>query len=42
MTGVGIAKLAAAEYHEPAARDARRRIIDFFDRHLGPDSVRTT
>jgi carboxymethylenebutenolidase len=30
----GIAKLVAAEYHEPSARDARRRIIDFFDVHL--------
>jgi carboxymethylenebutenolidase len=30
----GIAKLARAEYHEPSARDARRRIIDFFDAHL--------
>jgi carboxymethylenebutenolidase len=29
-----IAKLAAASYHEPSARDARRRIIDFFDAHL--------
>jgi len=31
-----IAKLAAASYHEPSARDARRRIIDFFDVHLKP------
>lgn len=30
----GIAKLAAAEYHEPSARDARRRIVAFFDTHL--------
>jgi carboxymethylenebutenolidase len=29
-----IAKLAAANYHEPSARDARRRIGDFFDTHL--------
>lgn len=29
-----IAKLAAASYHEPSARDARRRIIHFFDAHL--------
>jgi carboxymethylenebutenolidase len=29
-----IAKLAAADYHEPSARDARRRIIDFFNVHL--------
>ena len=30
----GIAKLAAAEFHEPSARDARRRISEFFHRHL--------
>ncbi len=30
----GIARLAAAEYHEPSARDARRRIIAFFRAHL--------
>ena len=29
-----IAKLAAASYHEPSARDARRRIIAFFRTHL--------
>jgi carboxymethylenebutenolidase len=29
-----IAKLAAASYHEPSARDARRRILDFFDVYL--------
>jgi carboxymethylenebutenolidase len=29
-----IAKLAAASLHEPSARDARRRIIAFFDAHL--------
>ena len=29
-----IAKLAAADFHEPSARDARRRIIRFFDLHL--------
>jgi carboxymethylenebutenolidase len=29
-----IAKLAAAGYHEPSARDARRRILDFFDLYL--------
>ena len=29
-----VAKLAAADYHEPSARDARRRIIAFFDTHL--------
>ncbi|HZA59465.1 MAG TPA: dienelactone hydrolase family protein [Solirubrobacterales bacterium] len=32
----GIAKLAAAEYHEPSARDARRRIIGFFEARLKP------
>ena len=31
-----IAKLAAASFHEPSARDARRRIVDFFDTHLRP------
>ena len=29
-----IAKLAAASYHEPSARDARRRIIAFFQTYL--------
>ncbi len=29
-----IAKLAVAGHHEPSARDARRRIITFFRRHL--------
>jgi carboxymethylenebutenolidase len=29
-----VAKLSAAGYHEPSARDARRRIITFFDAHL--------
>ena len=29
-----LAKLVAADFHEPSARDARRRIIDFFDLHL--------
>ena len=29
-----VAKLTAAEYHEPSARDARRRIVAFFDTHL--------
>jgi carboxymethylenebutenolidase len=29
-----IAKLAAASYHEPSARDARRRILAFFDIYL--------
>lgn len=26
----------AGGYHEPSTRDARRRILDFFDRHLAP------
>ena len=30
----GIAALARGEYHEPSARDARRRIVAFFDAHL--------
>ena len=30
-----IARLAAAGYHEPSARDARRRILEFFRVHLG-------
>jgi carboxymethylenebutenolidase len=30
-----VAKLAAAEYHEPSSGDARRRIIAFFRTHLG-------
>ena len=29
-----VAKLSAAAYHEPSARDARRRIVSFFDAHL--------
>jgi carboxymethylenebutenolidase len=29
-----IAKFVAAEYDEPSARDARRRIVDFFNIHL--------
>jgi carboxymethylenebutenolidase len=29
-----LAKLTAAEGHEPSARDARRRILAFFDTHL--------
>lgn len=29
-----VAKLAASDYDEPSARDARRRIIAFFDTHL--------
>ncbi len=30
-----IARLAAADYHESSARDARRRIVAFFRAHLG-------
>jgi carboxymethylenebutenolidase len=29
-----VAKLSAAGYHEPSSRDARHRIVDFFDTHL--------
>jgi carboxymethylenebutenolidase len=32
-----IAKLSAAEYDEPSTRDARRRIVAFFRRHLADD-----
>ena len=31
-----LAKLTAASYDEPSARDARRRILAFFDTHLKP------
>ena len=34
-----LAKLVAARYHEPSARDARRRIIAFFRIHLGDAGV---
>ena len=27
-------RLVANGYHEPSARDARRRIVSFFDQHL--------
>ena len=30
-----LAKLVAAGYHEPSARDARRRILAFFRANLG-------
>jgi carboxymethylenebutenolidase len=30
--------IGGAEYHEPSAEDARRRISAFFARHLGPDA----
>jgi carboxymethylenebutenolidase len=26
--------VSGTRYHEPSARDARRRIVAFFDRHL--------
>ena len=29
-----LGRLAGAEFHEPSAIDARRRIVEFFDRHL--------
>jgi carboxymethylenebutenolidase len=35
-----IAKLAAAEYHEPSARDARTRIITFFRARLVDSSAK--
>jgi carboxymethylenebutenolidase len=31
-----LARLTGSRYHEPSARDARRRIIAFFDQHLRP------
>ena len=29
-----LAKISGTCYHEPSARDARRRIADFFSKHL--------
>ena len=29
-----LSKLSGTGYHDPSARDARRRIVAFFDRHL--------
>ncbi len=29
-----LARLSRSAYHEPSARDARRRIVAFFDEHL--------
>ncbi|HET7518608.1 MAG TPA: hypothetical protein VFN05_13105 [Actinomycetes bacterium] len=29
-----LSKLSGTRYHEPSARDARRRIVAFFDAHL--------
>jgi carboxymethylenebutenolidase len=31
-----LGKLSRTEYHERSARDARRRIVKFFNEHLGP------
>jgi hypothetical protein len=31
-----VLKVAGVGYHEPSARDARRRITAFFDAHLAP------
>jgi hypothetical protein len=31
---VVLARLTRSRYHEPSARDARRRIVAFFDAHL--------
>ena len=31
---VFLAKISGTRYHEPSARDARRRIAAFFDKHL--------
>ena len=31
----------ASEYHEPSARDARRRIISFLNAHLRPQAPTT-
>jgi carboxymethylenebutenolidase len=30
-----LAKVTGASYHEPSARDSRRRVIAFFRKHLG-------
>jgi carboxymethylenebutenolidase len=31
-----LAKISGTRFHEPSARDARRRIVDFFNEHLQP------
>lgn len=31
---VMLSKVSNSEYHEPSARDARERIVAFFDTHL--------
>lgn len=35
-------KIVGIGYHEPSARDARRRIVAFFDRHLKPGTPSPT
>lgn len=35
LWSVIMGKLVASEYHEPSATDARSRIVDFFNEHLG-------
>jgi carboxymethylenebutenolidase len=37
-----LAKLTAAEDHEPSARDARQRIVAFFDAHLKSEGTSET
>ena len=29
-----MARVSGSQYHEPSARDAKRRIVAFFDTHL--------
>jgi hypothetical protein len=29
-----LGRFSSSEFHEPSARDARRRIVDLFDTHL--------
>jgi len=36
-----MSKVVGIGYHEPSARDARRRIVAFFDAHLKGDTSRT-
>jgi carboxymethylenebutenolidase len=35
-----LAKLSGAQFHQPSAIDARRRIVAFFDEHLKPPATR--
>jgi carboxymethylenebutenolidase len=35
-----VMRVAGIGYHEPSARDARRRIISFFDTYLKPQEIR--